>query len=92
MWLRRTVIFVSLGLVWFSRPVDAQVQPPGSIEIRLATDSDLERQGRSQLERILATYDLSRWFYPHGSDPIWGHSAQSPCPHVEHEQPHERHD
>ena len=63
MWLLRTVIFVSLGLVWFSRPVDAQIQPPGSIEIRLATDSDLERQGRSQLERILATYDLSRWFF-----------------------------
>jgi hypothetical protein len=61
--LIRIVILASLPLVWVGRAVDAQAQASGSIEIRLVTDSDLERQGRAQLERILANWDLSRWFF-----------------------------
>jgi hypothetical protein len=63
MQLVRIVILVSLALVWVNRPVDAQVQVPRSIEIRLATDSDLEKQARLQLERILAKWDLSQWLF-----------------------------
>src|SRR5919106_2310002 len=61
----RTFVLLCVASTWVAPPFDAQVSAPGSIEIRLATGSDLEKQGRAQLERILAKWDLSRWFFTH---------------------------
>jgi hypothetical protein len=61
--LVRILVFVSAALICFDRPADAQVPGPRAIEIRLASDTDLERQARSQLERILARWDLSKWYF-----------------------------
>jgi hypothetical protein len=35
--------------------------PADTLEIRLASGTALEQRGREQLERLLATHDLSRW-------------------------------
>ena len=37
--------------------------PAGTLEIRLASGTALEQRGREQLERLLATHDLSRWLF-----------------------------
>jgi hypothetical protein len=44
-------------------PVGAAQRPPDQVQIELATGSRLEREGRDQLRRILATYDLSPWVF-----------------------------
>lgn len=57
----------TLGMVWclagavaaFSRALDAQRAP---VRISLAS-SEAEQQGRAQLERILAKWDLSQWLF-----------------------------
>lgn len=59
----RAIVFVSAALVYFYPPIHAQVGDPRSIEIRLATDSDLEKQAQAQLERIVAQWDLAKWLF-----------------------------
>lgn len=61
--LVRIVVLVSAALTCTGRPAVAQVLGPRAIEIRLANDSDLERQARVQLERILVRWDLSKWYF-----------------------------
>lgn len=63
MLVRRTVVFVSAALICVDRPADAQPAGSRAIEVQLVRDSDLEKQARAQLERILARWDLSKWFF-----------------------------
>ncbi len=37
--------------------------PARSVEVRLGNDSDSERRGREQLQRLLTTYDLEPWLF-----------------------------
>jgi hypothetical protein len=37
--------------------------PSEEVRIRLHADTDLARQGREQLERLLRTYDLDKWLF-----------------------------
>ncbi len=41
----------------------AQPAPTPAIEIVLASGTPLEERGREQLQRLLTTFDLSRWFF-----------------------------
>jgi len=61
--LVRLLVFASAALISFDTRADAQVPAPRAIEIRLVSDSDPERQARAQLERILARWDLSKWYF-----------------------------
>lgn len=61
----RIVVFLSLGAIWPDQGLHAQAPAQRSIEIRLATGTELEKQGQAQLERVLATWDLSRWYFTH---------------------------
>lgn len=57
-------MFVLTTLVTADRISAAHAMaPPGTLEIRLASGTALEQRGREQLERLLATYDLSRWVF-----------------------------
>src|SRR5687768_4308895 len=56
-------LLLALGSGGVMRPPAAQQSPTPSIEIRLASGTELEQLGREQLERLRATRDLSRWLF-----------------------------
>ena len=59
-----TLVFVLTSLVTANRISAARAMAPaGTLEIRLASGTALEQRGREQLERLLATHDLSRWLF-----------------------------
>ena len=61
--LTLTIVFVlTLAMSDLMGAVRAEV-PAGTLEIRLASGTALEQRGRVQLERLLATHDLSRWLF-----------------------------
>jgi hypothetical protein len=51
---------VLLGLLLSSAPAHGASE---EVRIRLHGDTDLERRGREQLERLLRTYDLEKWLF-----------------------------
>ncbi len=57
--MRVAVLLLGLAIA----PAGAAQTPPEDIRIELATGSRLESEGRDQLRRILATYDLSPWIF-----------------------------
>lgn len=63
MGLVRTVLLVCAACGCFNRSAHERAPGSRSIEIRLTTDSEPERQARAQLQRILARWDLSKWFF-----------------------------
>jgi hypothetical protein len=54
---------LNLALLCFGTVVEAQGPGKGPIEIRLVNGSASERATRAQLERVLARWDLSPWFF-----------------------------
>jgi hypothetical protein len=59
------VLFVLMALAsgGLTGSLDAQEPLTSALEIRLASGTPLEQQGRQQLERLLAKWDLSRWLF-----------------------------
>ena len=52
-----------LGVFFLNAP--AYVPTSEEVRIRLHADTDLEKRGRDQLERLLRTYDLNKWLFTH---------------------------
>ena len=62
--LTLTIVFVLTTLATSDLMGAARAEAPaGTLEIRLASGTALEQRGREQLERLLATHDLSRWLF-----------------------------
>ena len=65
-WIRGSrVVGAALAAVWLSGlPVRALVMPaPKPVKIDLANDTERERKTRAQLERVLASYDLTKYTF-----------------------------
>jgi len=59
--LTLTIVFVLTLATSDLRGAARAEAPAGTLEIRLASGTAFEQRGREQLERLLATHDLSRW-------------------------------
>lgn len=57
------LLLATVAAVVHAYGIVAQDRLLPDVEIRLASDSPLEQRGREQLERLLRTYDLSRWLF-----------------------------
>jgi hypothetical protein len=55
------MVIAAVALRTVTQPSAIQEPTTNQIEIRLASGTPLEQQGRQQLERLLKRWDLSRW-------------------------------
>lgn len=58
-----TALTAGLALIAFAPEAHALCAPQEPLRIVLARDTPAERDTRAQLERLVATYDVSRWIF-----------------------------
>jgi hypothetical protein len=61
--LRLVGLSAGLAIAGLCAPLAGQTTSGSSIEIRLVSGTDQEQAAKKQLERVLATWDLSRWLF-----------------------------